>query len=71
MFPVSFCNASGHGLLEPNLSISANIFPASFEPDISHFKNGVPGSATLHNDSKNWNWRMVRVKYLKNCAYQG
>ena len=55
MFPVSFCNASGHGLLEPNLSISANSFPASFEPDISHLSNGVSGSATLQSASKNWN----------------
>ena len=55
MFPVSFCNASGHGWLEPNLSISANSFPASFEPDMSHLSKGVPGSATLQSASKNWN----------------
>ena len=53
LVPVSFSKASGHGKLDPNFSIFANAFPASFDPDISHRCSGVPGSAILHKPSRN------------------
>ena len=64
LVPVSFSNASGHGKLDPSFSISANALPASSEPDMSQRCSGVPGSAILHKPSKNWNWKIVLVKYL-------
>ena len=64
LVPVSFSNASVQGKLEPSFSIFANERPASFDPEISHRCNGTSGSAMLHNPSKNWNWKIVLVKYL-------
>ena len=53
--PVKDSKTSGHGLLDPSLSISAKAFPASVDLEKSHRWSGLAGysPAILHKLSAN------------------
>ncbi len=48
-----------------HLSIFPSAAPASFEPEKSHLCSGPRWPEMEQRLSQNWNWRIVRVKYLR------
>ncbi len=59
---------SGGLCIFSHLSIFPSAAPASFEPEKSHLCSGPRWPEMEQRLSQNWNWRIVRVKYLRGKA---